>query len=101
LRFTLTERQHIHRLHPNAPTNLTASGTTANATTLEWPDVVGASGYKVYQDGEVIASPVTSTYNVSGLTTATEYEFFVTATDSIDDADNESGPSNTVTVITL
>jgi chitodextrinase len=101
LRSTSTVHQLIHRLLPNAPANLAASGTTASATTLNWDTVAGATGYNVYQDGVVIASPVTNTYNVTGLTTATEYDFFVTATDSTDDYDNESGPSNTVSVTTL
>lgn len=102
MRFTSMVNQLIHRLHPNAPVNLTATGTTATATTLNWPVVTGAEKYNVYKDGVVVASPVTNTYNATGLTTATEYEFFVTAVDTtVNDADNESGPSNTVTVTTL
>lgn len=102
LKSTSTEHQLTHRLHPNAPTNLVASSTTATGTTLNWDVVVGAESYNVYQDGEVIATPATNTYIVGDLTTATEYEFYVTAVDTTEaDADVESNPSNTITVVTL
>ncbi len=96
------ENRLIHLLRPDSPTNLTASSTTATGTSLTWSAVSGASGYKVYRDDKVIASPTTTTYAVTGLITKTKYNFYVTAINAADtDADNESNPSNSVAVTTL
>jgi len=85
---------------PTAPTSLTASGTTTSSTNLSWTastDNVGVTGYDVYQDGSVIATTASTSYNVTGLSPATAYNFHVIAKD---DAGNESAASNTVNVTT-
>lgn len=98
--------QHIHLGRPNEPANLTTSNVTTTGVDLAWDSVAGANQYKVFQIDEddtitEIATPATATYSVTGLTSATTYSFYVTAVDTADtDADNESGPSNTVTITT-
>ncbi len=76
------------------------SGTSG--LTLDWTaatDNVGVTGYKVYQDAVEIASlGNVLTYDVTGLTGGTNYDFYVTALDA---AGNESSPSNTENVTTL
>ncbi|WP_188453799.1 fibronectin type III domain-containing protein [Virgibacillus oceani] len=82
---------------PNEPADLTASNETATTVDLNWTAVEGASGYNVYQDGVKIDTVTTNSYSVTGLTTATTYDFYVTATNDT----GESEPSNTVNVTTL
>lgn len=85
---------------PAAPT-LTASGTTANTTTLSWSgatDNYGVTGYDVYQDAVLIGSTSSTTYPVVGLSAFSTYTFYVKAKDA---ANNISVASNTVSVTTL
>lgn len=70
----------------NAPdcmpiSNLTASDLTTTSVTLNWVDNnnTGAT-YTVYNDNNVVASGITTTtYNVTGLTAETNYNFSVVA----------------------
>ena len=87
---------------PTAPTNLAASNTTQTSLTLNWTpsaDNVAVTGYDVYRNGTKInTSLVTATtYNVTGLTAATAYQFFVRARDA---AGNTSANSNTINITT-
>jgi len=86
---------------PNAPTNLTASGTTQTTTNLSWTaatDNVGLTGYDVYQGTTLTGSVITTSYTVTGLTAATAYTFSVKAKDA---AGNISASSNVANVTTL
>jgi alpha-galactosidase len=72
---------------PSVPTGLSASSTTSAGTTLTWnASSVGAncfiSGYSVYQNSVLIASPATATYAVTGLSPSTAYNFTVAESDS-------------------
>ena len=87
---------------PTTPTNLAATNITATSLTLTWTastDNVGVTGYDVYQNGvKINASNVTSTsYNISGLTAATTYDYFIKAKDA---AGNQSAASSTLNVTT-
>jgi hypothetical protein len=72
---------------PTAPTGLAASSTTSTDTTLNWTSsAVGANctvtGYTVYENGKSIGTPTATTFNVTGLSSATTYSFTVAASDS-------------------
>ncbi|MEE4196164.1 MAG: GEVED domain-containing protein [Bacteroidales bacterium] len=85
---------------PTAPTNLSSSNVGETSVTLSWTastDNVGVTGYDIYKDGSVMASTDNTNYNVSGLTAATTYSFYVTAKDA---AGNVSAASNTISVTT-
>ena len=86
---------------PSAITDLASSNTTTTATDLAWSastDNVGVTNYEVFQDGLSIANTgTTTTFNVTGLTPSTSYNFTVFAEDA---AGNVSAVSNTETVIT-
>jgi chitodextrinase/uncharacterized Ntn-hydrolase superfamily protein len=85
---------------PTAPTNLTASNTTTTTTDLSWTastDNIGVTGYDVYEGVVVIGTTAGTSFNATGLTASTNYNFSVVAKDA---AGNESPPSNSVLVTT-
>jgi chitodextrinase len=86
---------------PSAPTNLTASNIAQTTLTLNWTastDNVGVVGYDVYMNGSSIGTVTSTSANVTGLTAATTYSFYVRAKDA---AGNMSSNSNTINVTTL
>ncbi len=86
---------------PSAPTALSASGTTTTTTSLSWTastDNVAVTGYNVYQGTTLLGTTTTTSYNVTGLTSATTYSFSVKAKDA---AGNLSASSNVASVTTL
>jgi hypothetical protein len=64
---------------PYGPDTITALETTETSITLEWPADDYAEGYRVYQDGELIAMLTAADleYTATGLATGTSYEFTV------------------------
>jgi len=85
---------------PSAPTNLAATNVGSTTLTLGWTastDNVGVTGYNIYKNGTLLTTVTTTTYNVTGLTAATAYSFYVKAKDA---AGNISAASNTVNVTT-
>jgi len=86
---------------PSAPTNLVSSDITATTCTLNWTastDNVAVKNYRVYQDGNLIATTTGTTISATGLTEATTYSFYVTA---IDAKGNISSASSSLDVTTL
>gem|GEM_PF-925064 len=86
---------------PSAPVGLSASDTSAFATTLSWlesTDDTAVVGYEVYEDGELLGTVTGATYQVSGLTAHTTYRFSVRAKDA---AGHRSNPSDPLEVSTL
>jgi fibronectin type 3 domain-containing protein len=64
---------------PVAPTSLSAVGASGQVT-LGWPAIGGATGYRVYRDGEQIAFTVSPGYVDTGLDNGTQYSYTVLAT---------------------
>jgi len=92
---TLTDTQA-----PTVPTGLSSSGIAQTSFTLSWnasSDNVGVANYKVYQDGALLTSTSGTSLNVTGLSQATTYAYYVTAEDA---AGNVSGVSVTLNVTT-
>ena len=78
---------------PTVPGNLHSTAATATTVSLAWnasTDAVGVTGYGVYLNGNLVASPTGTTSTVSGLTCGTSYTF---AVDAADAAGNRSGPA--------
>ncbi|MGD9955680.1 MAG: hypothetical protein AB7V23_06405 [Candidatus Nanopelagicales bacterium] len=63
---------------PSAPTGLTATPGNAQVA-LSWTAPAGATAYRVYRDGVLVASPATTSYTDTGLTNGTAYTWTVTA----------------------
>lgn len=86
---------------PNAPANLNASNVTSTSVDLSW-DAVQLNGgnvaeYNIYRDDSLIDTVSTNSYTDSTLTSATTYEYEVTAVSSVG---AESDRSNLVSVTT-
>lgn len=69
---------------PSAPSTPTGLATDAghDSVVLDWDETTGAHGYRVYRDDVLIATITgksTTSYNDSGLTPGTEYEYKVSA----------------------
>lgn len=85
---------------PTAPTNLAASNVAQTTLTLGWTastDNVAVTGYDIYKNGTLLTTVTTTSYNVTGLTAATAYTFYVKAKDA---AGNVSAASTTLSVTT-
>jgi Fibronectin type III domain len=88
------------RTPPTTPTNLRYTSLTQTSVTLAWDPSTDKSSfsYSVYKDGQAFTVPQgQTTYAIDWLSPGRTYSFYVTATDS---SLNQSGQSNTVTVIT-
>jgi glucose/arabinose dehydrogenase/chitodextrinase len=100
IQVTTTEAPDMQA--PTAPSGLSAAAITGTSLILNWTastDNVGVAGYDVYRNNvKINTGLVTGTsYNVTGLTNATSYSFYVKA---LDDAGNASANSNTLNVTT-
>lgn len=85
---------------PTAPTNLTSSNITNTSVVLNWTastDNIGVVAYYIYKDDVFLNSSTSNSFNVTGLTQNTTYNFTVYAKDF---AGNTSSASNTVIVTT-
>jgi endonuclease I/chitodextrinase len=85
---------------PTTPTNLVASSLTATSCTLSWSassDNVGVTGYNIYQNNVLKTTVSGTSVNISGLTAATTYSFYVRAKDA---AGNISASSTSINVTT-
>lgn len=71
---------------PSVPTGLASGTITSASVVLNWTastDNVGVTGYQVYKNGNLIASPTGTTYTAIGLTANTSYNFQIKAADGV------------------
>ncbi len=88
---------------PTAPTNLVPTILALTSFKLDWEastDNVGVTGYDVYQNGVKInpSNITTTSYNITGLSPATLYNYTIKAKDA---GGNESSSSSPLDVTTL
>src|SRR3989344_2540836 len=86
---------------PSIPVDLFAVATSSVEITLSWAasaDDVGVAGYKVYRDGNEIATTTGIIHSDTGLAAATTYAYAVSA---YDEAGNESERSEPTEATTL
>ncbi|TYP76730.1 family 16 glycoside hydrolase [Paenibacillus methanolicus] len=94
--------RHDDATAPTAPSNLSAVSNSSSQMDLAWDassDETGVSGYKIYRDGQEIATVngVVNNYKDTGLTIATTYRYSVKA---VDPGGRLSEASNEVTAAT-
>lgn len=85
---------------PSVPTNLISSNITETTVNLNWTasiDNIGVTGYNVYENEVLSFVTVSTSQNVTGLSSATTYSFTVRAKDA---AGNLSNASTAVVVTT-
>lgn len=59
---------------------------TGNTMTIEWDEYDGADSYNIYQNGEQVANVSEGEYEAENLETNTNYEFYIEALDSNNNA---------------
>src|SRR5438034_3932018 len=80
---------------PTTPTGLAASAPTSSSLTLSWSpstDDVGVTGYRVYRNGTLVASPNGTSVSLTGLSAGVPYSFTVSALDAAGNASTPSAP---------
>jgi chitodextrinase len=85
---------------PSIPANLAATVVSSSQIDLSWSpatDNVGVTGYRVYRNGTLVASPTGTSVSITGLSASTTYSFTVSAVDA---AGNVSAPSAPVSATT-
>ncbi|WP_431780627.1 chitinase [Streptomyces chumphonensis] len=81
---------------PAVPEGLTAGTVTSSSVALTWNAVPGATGYRLYRNGEPARTTTGTSATATGLTPETAYTFEVAATNAY----GESARSAAVTVTT-
>lgn len=79
------------------PTGLIATSVTDTSISIEWNEVVGATLYKVYKDGLLVATSGSVLFNDTGLDELTKYSYAVKA--SIDGIESDYTSSLVVQTI--
>jgi chitodextrinase len=85
---------------PSVPSNLQGAASSTSRIDLTWSastDNAGVTGYRVYRNGSLVASPAGTSYSDTGLAEATSYSYTVAA---YDDEGNTSAPCGAVAVYT-
>lgn len=85
---------------PSAPTNLTSPGKSSTTVDLSWTastDNVGVAGYDIFRGTTLAGSSTGTSFQVTGLTASTTYNFTVKAKDA---AGNVSVAGNALSVTT-
>jgi chitodextrinase len=70
---------------PSVPTGLSATAVSQSQVNLSWTastDNVGVTGYKVYRNGTQVGTTTTTSYQDTGLTAGTTYNYTVAAYDA-------------------
>src|SRR5437773_1229401 len=85
---------------PSSPTNLAATAVSSSQIDLSWSpatDNVGVTGYRVYRNGTLAASPSGTSVSITGLSAGTTYSFTVSAVDAAGNASVLSAPLSATT----
>src|SRR5256886_69696 len=85
---------------PSSPTNLAATAVSSSQIDLSWSpatDNVGVTGYRVYRNGTLVASPTGTSVSIVGLSASTTYSFTVSAVDAAGNTSALSPPLSLTT----
>ena len=80
---------------PSVPVNLQATSVSTSQINLTWgasTDDIGVTGYKVYRNGNLVASPAGTSYSDTGLAAGVTYTYAVSAFDAAGNNSAQSAP---------
>jgi hypothetical protein len=80
---------------PSTPTNVAATALSFSEVAVSWSastDDIGVTGYRVYRDATLVASPTGTSASVTGLSGGVLYAFSVAALDAAGNASAQSAP---------
>jgi chitodextrinase len=98
--FTVTTTTITDTAAPSTPTELGTSPISSSQINLSWTastDNIGVTGYKIYRNSNYLTSVTSTSYNDTGLSAATSYNYTVAAYDA---AGNVSAQSGSVSAMT-
>src|SRR2546426_771190 len=87
---------------PSIPANLAATAVSSSQIDLSWSpatDNVGVTGYAVYRNGTLAASPSGTSASITGLSASTTYSFTVSAFDAAGNVSALSAPLSVTTPV--
>ena len=93
--FILSYNAIYDNIAPSIPINLSSSNISLTGVTLSWSastDNIGVIGYNIYQDGVLVNTSASTSFNVAGLVSSTQYSFTVSAYDSSGNISEQSSP---------
>jgi chitodextrinase len=79
---------------PSVPSNLQGTAASNSQINLTWTassDNLGVTGYRVYRNGSLVASPTGTSYSDTGLSEATSYSYRVLAYDATGNTSSQCG----------
>ncbi len=85
---------------PTVPAGLTATIASTSQINLAWTastDNVGVTGYKIYKNGNLVATVSTTAYSDTGLAASTSYTYTVSAYDAAGNVSGQSSPASATT----
>ena len=86
---------------PTTPTVFTAAPASSSQITLSWSastDNIGVAGYRVFRDGQQIATTATTSYADSNLPPSTAYSYTVSAYDAAGNISTQTGAISATTL---
>src|SRR5439155_591733 len=89
---------------PSVPAGLVATAAGATTINLSWitsTDNVGVTGYIVKRNGTLVATPTSTSYADTGLSSATTYSYTVAARDAAGNVSSDSASASATTSDTI
>src|SRR5438876_1121399 len=87
---------------PTVPTGLTATAVSVSGVNLAWSpstDDVGIAGYNLFRNGAQIGTVSTTSYQDTGLSSATTYTYAVAAYDAAGNGSAQTSPVSATTLV--
>src|SRR6266480_5063648 len=101
---TIASATTADTIAPTTPAGLVATAAGATAINLSWiasTDNVGVTGYIVKRNGTLVATPTTTSYADTGLSSATTHSYTVAALDAAGNVSSDSASASATTIDTI
>ena len=96
--------QAVDSQAPSVPANVMATAVSSTQINVSWnpsTDNVSIAGYRIYRNGNFVATSLKTNYSDTGLSPSTTYTYFVSAYDSTGNASGRSATATVTTATTL